>query len=224
MNRSVLSSTTLLVASLAVMAAGTAGVIGELSPYFTAGANADQRITALASYSYRPGASTTSRSLILDDCHAVTNSLLGLAQSSARRDALVTACIDYATAFVTESPVNSRGWLISAEMAADLDNPDAFNHGLAMSRLTAPGSNWMADDRIQLARAHVGWLDEVNREGLAADIRLLMLTESGTQFLAELYNGDPDFREQLTSVIETVDNERQQRFLQIYARLSGAVK
>ena len=224
MNRSVLSSTTLLLASLCVMAAGIGGVVGELSPYFTAGANADQRITALASYSYQPGASTTSRALILDDCHSVTNSLLGLAQASSRRDALVTACIDYATAFVTESPVNSRGWLISAEMAADLDNAEAYNYGLAMSRLTAPGSNWMADDRVQLSRGHAGWLDEANKQGLADDIRLLMLTDSGTTFLAEIYDSDPDFREQLTSVIETVDPERQQRFLQIYARASGAVK
>ena len=224
MTRSVLSSLTLLIASLAVMVAGVAGVVGELSPYFTAGANADQRITALASYSYRPGASTTSKSLILDDCHAVTNSLLGLAQTSSRRDALVTACIDYATAFVTESPINSRAWLTSAEMAADLDNADAFNRGLTMSRLTGPGSNWLADDRLQVSRERLGWLDDANREGLAADIRLLMLTDSGARFLAELYDGDPEFREQITSVVETVDEARQQRFLQIYARVSGAVK
>jgi hypothetical protein len=224
MTRSLLSSLTILVASLAVLSAGVAGVIGELSPYFTAGANADQRITALASYAYRPGASTTSKSLILDDCHAVTNSLLGLAQPTERRDALVTACIDYATAFVTESPVNSRGWLTSAEMAANLDDADAFNRGLAMSRLTGPASNWLADDRLQLSRKRIGWLDADNQAGLAADIRLLMLSDSGVRFLAELYDGDPEFREQITSVVETVDEARQQRFLQIYARTSGAVQ
>lgn len=224
MSRSILSSATVLIASLAVLGAGTAGVVGELSPYFTAGSNPDQRITALASYLYRPGASTASKTLILDDCRDVTTSLVGLAQSSERREALVSACMDYATAFATESPANSNAWLVVAQMAAKLDNEETFNRGIYMSRLTAPSSNWIVDDRLLLAREYYEWLDEANRDGFAADIRQLMLSETGTRFVAALYNDFVNVRGLITDVVETLDEGRQQRFLQIYARVSGAVQ
>lgn len=224
MNRSLLSPATILIASLAVLTAGVAGVVGELSPYFTAGSNADQRITALASYAYRPGASAASKSLILDDCQSVTTSLVGMAQTTARREALVTACIDYATAFTVESPANTRGWLVVAQMATDLEDEEAFNRGIRMSRLTAPASNWIIDDRLMLSRQYYEWLDEANRDGFRDDLRHLMLSESGMRFVAAFYNDFVDMREFITEVVETLDSDRQKRFVQLYARISGAVE
>lgn len=200
------------------MVAGLAAAGGELAPYFTAGASPEQRINALASYSYHPGASTASKTLLLDDCHTIANSVLGMAQSTERRQALVTACVDYASAFVADSPVNAHGWLVLAEMAADLGNADALNYGLRQSRLTAPVSASLAEDRLQVLRKHLDLIDDGNRDGMGEDVLALMRGDAGVRTLARLYDDAPALREPIAQVVETLDADRQRRFLQAYAR------
>jgi hypothetical protein len=140
----------------------------------------------------------------------------------ARRQELVTACFAYAQSAVAEVPISGHRWLALAKMAANLHEREVFNHGLQRSRLTSPASNALASERLILAEKRFAWLDDGSRNVVNADIATLILDRPGTQFLAELYRSRPGIRETITRVVETMPDERQRLFLQLFKQVSEA--
>lgn len=186
---------------------------GEVTPYLAAGVADPERFNALISGAYAPADSKWSRDLYVQDCLDVPSTIYGLAQPTSARKRLLLNCRDNARRIVEAAPTMSNAWLALAVTSAELRDYAAMRQALAMSTLTAPNLQWLADRRSRLAEEYPVEIDDPNRASYESDIAVLASGELGAAVLAQRYMRSPQLRDTYTRILETLPPAGQSAFL-----------
>lgn len=203
----------LLVVSLSLLLASVAAGWAELSPLLSGDRSEAQSYELLAAGDLPKGLSLASRRLALFRCTDALTSLRHLAQPRAIAAEVSGVCANLAEVTLRDDPSNSLAWLVMAIVRADEDDMQGFAADLQRSQQTAPAEQWIAGMRVELAETH---RDELGDEALAfmdADLALMAESSAGVAAIAQRYVSQPDFRERITRIVETLSPRVQARFL-----------
>lgn len=159
--------------------------------------------------------STTSDQYVITGCLRVVSSANGRFLPADAREKLLAACSGLARAITASAPQNSYAWFARAYFAYQQNTlPDA-GQALRASYQTGPNEQWLAELRVPLAEA---MLDDLSPETYAnhlADLALLVQSQRGVGVIARRYVSTPGFRVRVTSVVETLPQGAQTRFLRV---------
>ncbi|MCD7059671.1 hypothetical protein [Pelagibacterium xiamenense] len=158
--------------------------------------------------------------VVMESCLTATTSVHGLIQPDPDRETVLTRCATLADAAVAAMPTYSFGWYAGAYFGLALGQAEAGSAWLIRSREAAPSAQWIAEVRVALAEDYFALLTEAAQESHRADLALLAMSQRGVNAIASRYVSDPDFRERITSVVETLEPDVQRRFL---ARVRAAM-
>jgi len=209
----------IMLAGLALAAAGVAEGMGEIAPHLSAATGPGQRFAAIAAGAYLPGDSRWSRDLFLTDCLDLPATTMARVQPPARQAAFAKTCRTVAQAAVATIPTNSAAWLVLT--ASSLGHPVAFRASLLASARTAPDVHWLAERRSALAAAHPDLLDDTSNAAWRRDLAALTGSYPGLDVLAARYTHDATQREAIIAVVEATPPDRQRAFLDRVRNLSG---
>jgi hypothetical protein len=194
----------------------------ELSAFLDLGASGPAQVLALSSAQVQPAASSYSDSLLLNVCSEVMHSILGRAQPATTRAELLGACNSLAARMTAGAPTFSQAWYVQADASAELGHVDVLNDAMVRSCRTAPNLHWLASLRVKLAEAYFDQLGGPARQCELDDMRALLGSAAGAQFLASLYAPETGFRDRLKGVLEGASGAEQQRYLSVLAAQSDA--
>ncbi|SIR01943.1 hypothetical protein SAMN05880582_105236 [Rhizobium sp. RU20A] len=110
-------------------------------------------------------------------------------------------------------PSNGLAWVVRAQSALVRGDIDGFLSDLKLSQRVTPNEAAKARLRVILAEANMALLDEPARQAHISDIRMLAGTTEGMRWIAQRYLANPEYRETIVQVIESLPDERQRRFL-----------
>jgi hypothetical protein len=122
-------------------------------------------------------------------------------------------------------PSHSYGYYIEALARFALGEADMAVAALERSQAVGPNEQWLAERRVGVAETHYAALEAYAGTGHLADLALLAQSRRGIRSIAARYVANPDFRERVTAVVETLPDEIQQRFVAVVraeARTMGA--
>lgn len=168
------------------------------------------------------GFSSYSRFLVLMDCMHGMNRIWREGAVDQSKGAFYKSCHKLSSDVADATPVMGFAWFVKSRSAMGSLDAGTFNTALAMSQLTTPNEQWIAEKRAAAAEDYLGWL---SAEGAAAhdkDLTLLAQSRSGSQFLAARYRSDLSFRERITSIVEKLDNGTQRKFLKNVKTVTGS--
>lgn len=206
----------LFVGSGLTLLAGTWGIIGEGSAIHLRGGSAVERVVDLATGRASGGLELSTQHANLVDCGTVLLSLFSPEVSTLpepSRAAILPGCNQYAARLSYDNPTQSFAYFIQATAAAlEARWPD-FNAQMHLSYVTAPSEQWVAEWRLNFVEAHRAHLDSSLQQWHDADMRVMASTWRGMPALSRLYSADPDFRERLVSLLETMPVSHQRRFI-----------
>lgn len=206
-------SIALLVVSLSLLLASVAAGWAELSPLLGGDRTEAQTYELLAAGDLPKGLSLASRRLALFRCTDAMTSLRHLAQPRAVATEVSGVCANLAQVTLRDDPSNSLAWLLMSIVRADEGDLQGFAADLQRSQQTGPAEQWLAGMRVELAETH---RDDIGDEALAfmdGDLALMAESSAGVAAIAQRYVNQPDFRERITRVVETLSPEVQVRFL-----------
>jgi hypothetical protein len=157
--------------------------------------------------------SLLSKRLVLDSCREAIGGPYGRLQPTDTRRLVLEHCLASADAIVGESPSYAFGWFIGALAATTLGDVEGFNARLKNAQVTGPSEQWIAELRVGLVEdnyAHAT-ADVLTRHD--ADLRLLVQSPRGIQSIAARYASEPDFKSRITTIVETMPEADQARFV-----------
>lgn len=201
-------------AGFALAALSFVELVSEVMPYFVGGVSTSQRFAAIVSGDFRPADSRWSRDLFLADCLNVTGSIYAMAQSPARRKALLDNCGAQAAAVAASVPTASNAWLVMAVTASESGDFDTMGVALSKSASSAPGLQWLADRRSKLAESHLAQLGAGSRATYESDLRVLAAGRVGVDVLAQRYVRREDLGDAITKAVETASAAQQKLFVE----------
>ncbi|VAW20877.1 hypothetical protein MNBD_ALPHA12-1389, partial [hydrothermal vent metagenome] len=147
------------------------------------------------------------------DCLEAIGGPTDMAQPSARRIKMLKNCQSLAENAANSNPTFALAWYIAADASAELKQYDLFNFQLAAAQKTAPNEQWLATLRVALAEDNLSRLSNEARAGNDNDLKLLVQSRLGVASIAARYVAQPKFRERITLIVETLNNEEQRRFV-----------
>ena len=200
-------------------AAGFAGV-AEFGGKLPAGQSLSARAEALTRDGVWPGMSFASSWQTLRDCHELMDSAYALTRPTSERFGIVRACMDLAVANTRLTPTSSYAWLVRAIAAAGLKDLADFNAAMRMSQLSGAYEGWISQMRVDQVERHFALADDTVVQGHKADLAMLVSSVAGITSIARRYLMQPDFRERILSVVETLPQPDQQRFVGIVSALA----
>jgi len=205
----------LSIAALGVLLVATAGVAayGEAVPFALSSMSEEDQYAALIDWHLPIGASPSAKIAILDDCATAITSIYGRSRPTTDRQSLLQSCRSLAASVTSELPSSSYAWLIGAVDAIEGNDVAEFNRQLEISQSVGPDEQWVAEQRVELAEMHYDKLNDATRGGEVKDLALLAQSYRGVQTIAQRYVSHPDFRERITTVVETLPPADQQRFV-----------
>jgi len=202
-------------AGLALATAGAWATYEESAPYLS-GETSLERAASWSAHPTPAGLSIAVRKTVMLDCLdalLARNSLAARYLAEAERAAIAPTCLAIADDTVAAMPSFSYAWLVGARASADLGDLDGMNRRLLASRQTGPTEQWIAEARVALAEEHFEALEPSVLAGHEADLGLLAMSARGTATIALRYLSDPEFRERITAIVETVPDAQQRWFL-----------
>jgi hypothetical protein len=185
----------------------------ELGVFRVGGITPASRFAALAADQYRPAASTLSKTLLLETCAEAISGTYGRLQRAEARHAVLENCLRQADDITAAAPSLSYGWYVGALAAAQLGDVAGFNARLLRSQITGPAEQWIAEQRAALVEDHFADAGPEVRTRHTADLRLLVASGRGIASISGRYVREPEFRERITAIVETMPEADQARFV-----------
>ncbi|WP_137152288.1 hypothetical protein [Devosia sp. FKR38] len=212
------------VVAVFAIALGARTVIGESRFYLATANTAPGRIIDVAEGRADIGLATQSQKSFLLDCAQTMTTLLSadvLALTPEHRSQLAPSCRTIAQRAVAASPTNSFAYFVQAAAAAALDDKVAYNQSLQLSYLTGRNEEWIAEWRLLLVERQG---DRTNAD-LATyhddDIRLMIRSFRGISTIAAYFVSREDFRDRVTTLLDSLPPADQSRFLSYVRRQIG---
>lgn len=203
---------------------GAWGTMGEGASFHLGTGDRIDRVVALAKGETSAGLAITTQHAALLDCGYALDNLgneLVTRLPEADRTVIPTGCAATAHAISTVNPTQSYAYYIEAAAAARLADWPAFNDRLLLSYLTGPSEQWIATWRVNLAETFYDNLDQTLQVQHADDLRVMASSRAGLGPLVAWYRADPDFRERMTTILETMPALYQRRFISYLRRENG---
>lgn len=185
----------------------------ELRPLLAQRASFDVRFEAYAVGAESLGLSARSHDLVLHECLLMVTSIEGRLKVPALRAQVLARCESDAIEITRRTPTHGFGWFTQALVAAETGQIETMNEGLAQSRRAGPNEQWIAEVCVALSERNYAALSETNRAGNDQDLLMLIQSERGVRTLARRYIQQPDFRARITTLVETLPEEAQQKFV-----------
>ncbi len=152
--------------------------------------------------------------LAMDSCEESLAVNMAAAMLTDAYNATAQACLDQADAILSQSPSFAIAHLVRATALDALDGDRAdVRAAVLASAATAPGSAWMALDRLRIMIPEFEAADPDLRGVMAQDVMMAALAADGAPVLAELYVRHPEIRTFVTEVVETLEPRVQRRFI-----------
>lgn len=167
----------------------------------------------IASGNVRFGYSYYSQKRLMGGCMNGMISISHMLRSEEDQQSFARTCKAQADAIVQQSPLDGFAWVVSAQAASILKDNEAMNRGLVNSWTTTRNEQWISTFRLKLADTNYDLLNEQAREANVRDMQLHVMSEKGIRIIADRYVRQPEFRERITSIVSSMPNDRQRRFL-----------
>jgi hypothetical protein len=200
---------------LSALLAGGAGLAAyaEGAPYLSSGLTAEEKFETLVRDAMPVGVSLDAMKLALDDCLRAVRSIHGRAQPTPRRTRMLESCGRLTAEITASAPSYSYGWFVRALVLEQQGDEKGFSAALMRAQLTGPNEQWVAELRADLAEDRFDALDPRVKELHLQDLALLVRSERGVHSIARRYVEEPQFRERITAIAETLAPADQRRFL-----------
>lgn len=130
-------------------------------------------------------------------------------------------CLEYALTYAHTTPVDSFTWIVAARSSFVLKDLSSINRYLAYAWQTGRNEQWVAALRVNLAEDTYAGLTEINLQRHRSDLSLMVMSRAGIGAIANRYWSDPEFRERISTVVETLPQEDQRRFVSSVRRAAG---
>jgi len=202
-----------IVFSAILFVLSTIALVYEIAPFSLQNASALARFSTLEKGGETRALSIYSNRFLLNDCLEAIAGPVGMAQPSGRRIAMLKNCQSLAENAASSNPTFALAWYIAAYSSAELKQYELFNYQLAAAQKTAPNEQWLATLRVNLAEDNLSRLSAEARAGNDADLKLLVRSRLGVASIASRYVAQTNFRERITSIVETMSNAEQTRFV-----------
>ena len=159
--------------------------------------------------------SVSAQNLLLADCETVLAHPDALPLRYLEDDVragIPATCRTIAENILRSTPASGHGWLVVAQGAIQEGDEATLNAAIRMSRATAPAEGWIAEDRLMLAEQHFAALEPETLATYEDDIRLLVQT-ARVDHVAALYAQNPQARDRIGAIVESLPPRAQQRFV-----------
>jgi hypothetical protein len=204
---------TLLLASLGLMAASAAAGWAEFAPLVLGGRTQSQSYETLALGQVDAGLSLQARQNALFRCVEAVSSTRHLVQPRSVSDAVRDNCTQLAEHALRQNPAHSLASLVMAVMRKDAGDLDGMVAALERSQDSAPAEQWLAGMRVELAESVRPEVGDNALNFMNDDLALMAQSYTGVVAIAERYVRQPDFRERITVIVDTLPEDVQARFL-----------
>ena len=211
--RSRLSVAIVLIVSLLSVCGTAAAIFIETRPYGLFLAESVERWQDLRTETMDQGLSLQSSRAVLDICLSAITSVYGRMRSAEDRLALINNCGDFAVSSAAIMPSNSYAWYIASLAAAQNADMSKFEESWLLSAQTGQNEQWIAGLRVALLEDNLSLASAALFEAERRDLAVLTLSKMGIGSIARRYVSQPDFRERVVSVVETLPDADQARFL-----------
>lgn len=205
----------LIVTALILGSSGAYLVAREMAPFEFSFAPRSEIFERLVSTPAPVPPSIFGANVALEICDETMSRLSFQLAPTARRTAVANSCLTSAQQALSGAPSLSYGHFVAAIAHFALDDTDAALLALERSQSLGPNEQWIAERRVSLAERHYDDLQNYARTGHLADLALLAQSRRGIRTIAARYVANPDFRERVTAVVETLPVEIQRRFVSI---------
>lgn len=205
--------------SIGLTIAGLALGFRELAPYFASGYSEADRFAVLSGGDYYPGISRFGRDMYLDECTNTGGGAFALFQPVEERTRLIDNCLVQALALQQAAPLDSRVWIVTAELQAAAGRLDEMHSAIERSRQASPGIVPYAIRRLSLLASY----DMASRDeaGRLSDLATLFNSDSGRLYLSNLYAGNDDDRALVTELFAKQPLDVQEKFVAALQRNQG---
>jgi hypothetical protein len=204
---------TLLAGSVMLAAAGAVTAYQEFDVFAAGGLGPADRFAALERGSYHDAPSILSKQLVLDACVEGIGGIYGLMQPGDARQAVLEHCRIEADAIAAEAPSYAYAHYVGALAAAGLGDADGFNARILRSQITGPNEQWVAELRAALVEDQLAAASPEVMARHSADLRLLVASARGIASISRRFVREPDFRERITTIVETMSEADQAKFV-----------
>lgn len=204
---------TILAGSLVLAAAGAVTAYQEFDVFAAGGLGPADRFVALQRGTYRAAPSILAKQLVLDACAEGIRGVYGLMQAGEDRRGVLEHCRTEADAIAAEAPSYAYAHYIGALATAGLDDKDGFNARILRSQITGPNEQWVAELRAALVEDQFATAAPEVIARHDADLRLLVGSARGIASISRRYVRQPDFRERIIAIVETMPEVDQAKFV-----------
>lgn len=155
---------------------------------------------------------------IIEGCLGTLTSLEGRLMRVDTRAQLFESCRNIVGNIMSSSQNDPYGWYVLAFINLDLGLWDQFETALQKSYEYGPSEQWLAELRVPIAESAISQLSAKTLQGHFSDLELLVQSRRGIDTIALRYAREPQFRERIVSIVETLPQEVQKRFLRYVKR------
>jgi hypothetical protein len=216
---------TLIVFTLILGSSGAYLVAREIAPFNFSFVPRSEIFERLTNEPVPVPPSTFGTNVALEICDQTMTRLSFYLAPTARMSAVANSCIETARTSISQMPSHSYGYYIEALARFALGEADMAVAALERSQAVGPNEQWLAERRVGVAETHYAALEAYAGTGHLADLALLAQSRRGIRSIAARYVANPEFRERVTAVVETLPDDIQQRFVAVVraeARTMGA--
>lgn len=186
----------------------------EVRPFLGGGTDQATRYQAQVNGSVQVGLSNFSQGLVLDDCLEAVTTIFGRLQPTHERMAVLGHCLTQTRKITRLAPTNSYAWFTQALISSFNGDAAELNSSLKNSRAMGQNEQWIAELRVELAEKERSELDAANLVGHDQDLRMLVGSSRGIRAIARRYLTQQDFKQRITDLVETLDEDLQRRFVE----------
>lgn len=205
----------LIVIALILGSSGAYLVAREMAPFDFSFAPRSEIFERLASEPAPVPPSIFGTNVALEICDETMSRLSFQLAPTERKSAVAISCLETAQYALSGAPSLSYGHFVASIAHFALGNAEPALLALERSQALGPNEQWIAERRVGLAEVHYDALGDYAGAGHLADLGLLAQSRRGIRSIAARYVANPQFRERVTAVVETLPVEIQRRFVSI---------
>lgn len=202
-----------LAGSVVLAAAGAVTAYQELGVFSTGSSGAADRYASLAQGIYHDAPSLLGKRMVLDACVEAIGGAYGREQDSDSQSRVLEHCRAEADTIAAEAPSLTYAHAVGALAAARLGDFDGFNTRMLQAQITGPTEQAQAEWRAAVVETYLAEASPDVLRRHEADLRLLVASDRGIASISQRYVGQPDFRERITAIVETMPPAAQARFV-----------
>lgn len=212
---------TLFAGSAMLAAAGAVTAYQEFEVFATGGLGPADRFAALEQRAYHDAPSLLAKRLVLDACVEAIAGLYGRMQGTQSRSAVLEHCRREADGIAREVPGYAYAHYVGALGSIGLGDSAGFNQRIRAAQVTGVNEQWIAELRVGLVEDHLADVTPEIAAHHAEDLRLLAGSARGVASISSRYVREPDFRERITAIVETLPEAEQQRFVTVVGQAAA---